>query len=68
MENLINPYGTEWHERLEKQGQKCAECGSVCTPEYVLSIHGFPDPLIFCDHKCLLKFTFENYWNKEDEN
>ena len=65
MEELINPYGTEWHKKLEKQ--PCAECGSGCTPEYVLSIYGFPNPLIFCDSKCLLKFAFENYWKKEDE-
>ena len=54
---LINPYGTRWHERLQKQDQPCAECGVRCMPEFVLAQHGYPEPLALCSPNCLIKFS-----------
>lgn len=68
MKELINPYGTEWHEDLENQGVKCAICGTKITPEYVLAIHGFPDPVIFCDQRCLMKFAHDELFHREGWN
>lgn len=67
MEFLINPYGTEWHEKLEEQRQPCAECGTISTCGIVLSLRGYADPLVLCDHKCLLKFAQTHYWEVEED-
>lgn len=67
MKNLINPYGTEWHEKLEEQKQPCAECGKITTPDVVLSLRGYSEPMCFCNPECLLKFAQTHYWEKKEE-
>ena len=48
---IINPYGTALHEELEEQ--PCANCGVRGDHAHVLYTHGYPEPTVFCTHKCL---------------
>ena len=57
MKQLINPYGREWHEKLEDNN--CSTCKSKGHHEFVLSEHGYSDPLVFCDIQCLVKFVVD---------
>lgn len=64
----------EWHKgKLENQrhkgkleNQRCAECGTVGSHEIVLSLYGYADPMVFCDHECLLKFAQQHFWERTD--
>ena len=60
---LINPYGTEWHDQID--GHKCDECSSVCSPEFVVSERGYPDPFGFCSKKCMLHWIWKSHWADE---
>ena len=62
MEELINPYGTEWHDKLENK--LCVTCKAKGHHEFVLSEHGYSDPLVFCDIQCLIKFVFDKDWQE----
>lgn len=63
---IINPYGTEWHEELEKENDKCLQCGSHCNFKFILSERGYADVSGFCSTNCLTIWIVNKFFKTQE--